>query len=567
MLMGMSKNFTRGQSKASSAWKIALRERFFQLTRFMVSCLLYTFLQTKQKFMVIGHPKNVLCLWIMVFLYLLMNNGGSLLILISAGGRIVRNKDSSIVLGDYRKVLAEPTPKKDLQLFKLGNCITILSYCKTVPMRAMIFLLGIDHKTIDLFVDAHFIGGMKLMLWGMQPPSPSINYGLQLQTGKVYYCFFYIRSCDILCKILYLMCTGMDSGYTTTMLQFQWKVRHFEVNPHLLEGTLCPILQSKEVCDVGDFQIPKYSSRSISNQSRVLNLITGVEIEENQFLGEKEIFCFKILGKIQDRILMDSQSCQSITSWAYRELRTLQIKLAQLPAVDMQKLPGRFCCYSNHTHSSRSISNQSRVLNLITGVEKENQFLGEKKFSASKSLEVWLWCTPICLGMLVKFMQTCSVSKINLLNVSILELPHRVLRVQVIRKGKGEVLPLLQVALNNDLTLSHPHVFLLYEPSLPEAVSFQTHETIQANASRDNQEGKEMRLYNINEYPRVPRKKLRKKTVSSPDSKEENYTCEGHQEIKRDELVQKQRKWGVLIGCPTSATSDLSFFLVFVFCD
>jgi len=61
---------------------------------------------------VLGHPNNELCMWILVFPYLLMNNGGSLLILISAGGRIVRNKDSSIVLSDERKVLAEATPKK-----------------------------------------------------------------------------------------------------------------------------------------------------------------------------------------------------------------------------------------------------------------------------------------------------------------------------------------------------------------------------------------------------------------------------------------------------------------------
>ena len=41
-----------------------------------------------------------------------MKNGGYLLILISAGGGIVRTKDAIIVSGDYRKVLAEPTPKK-----------------------------------------------------------------------------------------------------------------------------------------------------------------------------------------------------------------------------------------------------------------------------------------------------------------------------------------------------------------------------------------------------------------------------------------------------------------------
>ncbi|KNZ49600.1 hypothetical protein VP01_4911g2, partial [Puccinia sorghi] len=64
-----------------------------------------------------------------------------------------------------------------LQYFKLGNCITMVSDCRTVPMRAMIFLLGINHKTINLFVDSHFIGGMTLMLWGMKPLSgapPSI---------------------------------------------------------------------------------------------------------------------------------------------------------------------------------------------------------------------------------------------------------------------------------------------------------------------------------------------------------------------------------------------------------
>ncbi|KNZ48348.1 putative signal peptide protein [Puccinia sorghi] len=35
---------------------------------------------------VLGHPNNELCLWIMVFPYFLMKSGGSLLILISAGG-------------------------------------------------------------------------------------------------------------------------------------------------------------------------------------------------------------------------------------------------------------------------------------------------------------------------------------------------------------------------------------------------------------------------------------------------------------------------------------------------
>ncbi|KNZ63561.1 hypothetical protein VP01_11284g1, partial [Puccinia sorghi] len=113
----------------------------------------------------------------MVFPYLLMNNGGSLLILISAGGGIVINKDTCIVSGYYRKVLADPTPKKGLQSFKLGDCVTMVSDCRAVPKRAMFFLLGIDHKTINLFFDAHFIGGMTLMLWGMKPPSPSINYG------------------------------------------------------------------------------------------------------------------------------------------------------------------------------------------------------------------------------------------------------------------------------------------------------------------------------------------------------------------------------------------------------
>ncbi|KNZ50109.1 hypothetical protein VP01_4598g1, partial [Puccinia sorghi] len=75
------------------------------------------------------------------------------------------------VSGDYRKVLAEPTPKN------LGNCITMVNNCRTVPMIDMFFLLGINHKTHCLFVDAHFMGGMTLMLWGMQPLSPSINYG------------------------------------------------------------------------------------------------------------------------------------------------------------------------------------------------------------------------------------------------------------------------------------------------------------------------------------------------------------------------------------------------------
>ncbi|KNZ43726.1 hypothetical protein VP01_9935g1, partial [Puccinia sorghi] len=124
---------------------------------------------------VLGHPNNEICLWIMVFPSLLMNNGGSLLILISAGGGIVRTKDSSIfqVITERfwrsqhpkRKVLAEPKAKK------LGDCITMVSDCRTVPMRAMVFLLGIDHKTINSFFDSHFIGGMTLMLWGMQPPS------------------------------------------------------------------------------------------------------------------------------------------------------------------------------------------------------------------------------------------------------------------------------------------------------------------------------------------------------------------------------------------------------------
>jgi len=42
----------------------------------------------------------------------------------------------------------------------------------------MAFLLGINHKTINSFVDSHFIGGMTLIMWGMKPPSPSINYGV-----------------------------------------------------------------------------------------------------------------------------------------------------------------------------------------------------------------------------------------------------------------------------------------------------------------------------------------------------------------------------------------------------
>ncbi|KNZ48196.1 hypothetical protein VP01_5842g1 [Puccinia sorghi] len=37
---------------------------------------------------------------------------------------------------------------------------------------------------------------------------------------------------------------------------------------------------------------------SISNQSRVLNIITRVETEENQFLGETNFFCFIILGSV-----------------------------------------------------------------------------------------------------------------------------------------------------------------------------------------------------------------------------------------------------------------------------
>ncbi|KNZ62743.1 hypothetical protein VP01_12288g1, partial [Puccinia sorghi] len=75
------------------------------------------------------------------------------------------------------KVLAEAKPKKGLQSFNLGKCITMVSDCRTVPMRAMVSLLGIHNKTINLFVDSNFIGEMSLMLWGMKPPSPSINYG------------------------------------------------------------------------------------------------------------------------------------------------------------------------------------------------------------------------------------------------------------------------------------------------------------------------------------------------------------------------------------------------------
>ncbi|KNZ63197.1 hypothetical protein VP01_11751g1, partial [Puccinia sorghi] len=64
---------------------------------------------------------------------------------------IVRTKGASIFSGYYRK---------GLQSFKLGDCITMVSDCRTVPMRVMALFLGIDNKTIDLFVDAHFIGGM-----------------------------------------------------------------------------------------------------------------------------------------------------------------------------------------------------------------------------------------------------------------------------------------------------------------------------------------------------------------------------------------------------------------------
>ncbi|KNZ46623.1 uncharacterized protein VP01_7111g1 [Puccinia sorghi] len=73
---------------------------------------------------------------------------------------------------DYRKVLAVPAPKRGSQSFNLVDCIAMVSDFRTVPMRAMFFLLGIYYKTIDSFFDAPFIGGITLMLWGMHPPSP-----------------------------------------------------------------------------------------------------------------------------------------------------------------------------------------------------------------------------------------------------------------------------------------------------------------------------------------------------------------------------------------------------------
>ncbi|KNZ55143.1 hypothetical protein VP01_2755g4 [Puccinia sorghi] len=60
---------------------------------------------------VIGHSNDELGLWIMVFPYLIMNNVGSLLILIYAGGRIVRSKDTSMVCGNYRNFLEAKTDK------------------------------------------------------------------------------------------------------------------------------------------------------------------------------------------------------------------------------------------------------------------------------------------------------------------------------------------------------------------------------------------------------------------------------------------------------------------------
>ncbi|KNZ64506.1 putative signal peptide protein, partial [Puccinia sorghi] len=144
---------TQGQSKASSAWKMALYEKrpnlggmnnkFCLVTspcQLVVPNLIVIYFSVathkqRNKFtadefskglnvfflveflygapgQVLGHPNNELCLWIMIFPYLLMNNGRSLLILISSGGAIVRKKDFSIVPGDYRKFLVEPTPKK-----------------------------------------------------------------------------------------------------------------------------------------------------------------------------------------------------------------------------------------------------------------------------------------------------------------------------------------------------------------------------------------------------------------------------------------------------------------------
>ncbi|KNZ50799.1 uncharacterized protein VP01_422g2 [Puccinia sorghi] len=81
--------------------------------------------------------------------------------------------------------------KEGLQSFKLVNCIAMVSNRRTGPMRAnMVFLLGIDYMKISSFFDAPFICGITFILWGMHPPSPSINYAVD--HANFFFLIFYI---------------------------------------------------------------------------------------------------------------------------------------------------------------------------------------------------------------------------------------------------------------------------------------------------------------------------------------------------------------------------------------
>lgn len=117
-----------------------------------------------------------------------MNNVGSLLILISAGGRVVRPKDNSKVVEYYRNSLCGAETNEGEAIYHSefaimgnpetlscqrknhgiaifqANIVTMVRNHRTGCMRAMGTVLGINHNLIDVCFDTPFSGGTSLML-------------------------------------------------------------------------------------------------------------------------------------------------------------------------------------------------------------------------------------------------------------------------------------------------------------------------------------------------------------------------------------------------------------------